>query len=57
MIIRGTPKDKDVGKYIFVDSKTSLNLHENGFFPKYIDENGIYFLKTNELINFMERKK
>lgn len=55
MIIRGTPTDK-IG-YLLVDAEDSLILHANGFYPKYIDENGVYYLKTKELIEFMERSK
>ena len=55
MVIRGTPREID--KYVLVDSKTSINLHENGFFPKYIDENGVYFVKSQEILEFIERGK
>ena len=51
MIIRQTPKDKD--KYIAVNSYTSNVLHERGFYPKYIDNEFIYYVKSKELIEFM----
>ena len=53
MSIRGTPKD--INKYVLVDSELSIKLHSNSFIPSYIDENGIYFIKSKELIEFMER--
>jgi len=55
MIIRGTPKN--VMDYILVNSKVTKELHKNGFTPRYINNNGVYFLKTKELIEFMERRK
>ena len=55
MIIRGTPKNKD--NYILVDSETTLVLHKNGFIPMYIDENGVYYKKNKEILEFMERRK
>lgn len=51
MIIRQTPKDKD--KYIAVNSDASNVLHEHGFYPKYIDNEFIYYIKSKELIEFM----
>lgn len=54
MIIRGTPKNKN--NFILVDSETTLVLHSNGFMPMYIDENGIYYKKNKEILDFMERR-
>lgn len=54
MIIRGTPTNLD--DYILIDDKLELILNNNDFYPKYIDENGLYFLKSKELIEFMERR-
>jgi hypothetical protein len=51
MIIRQTPKNKD--KYIVVNSDTSNVLHKHGFYPKYIDNEFIYYVKSKELIEFM----
>ena len=51
MLIRQTPKNKE--KYIIVDSKVSQILQENGFYPKYIDNEFIYYVKSKELIEFM----
>ena len=55
MIIRGTPKE--IEKYIKVDSDTSLTLQEIGFVPKYIDNDGIYYLKSDVLIESIEGSK
>ena len=55
MIIRGTPKNKD--NYILVDSETTLVLHSNGFIPMYIDENGVYYKKNKEILEFMDEGK
>lgn len=52
MIIRQTPKNKD--KYIAVDSDTSNVLHEHGFYPKYIDNEFIYYVKSKELKQFIK---
>lgn len=54
MINRGTPNNLE--KYILVDSDVNLILHKNNFMPKYIDENGIYFLKNDEILKFMEKE-
>jgi hypothetical protein len=55
MIIRGAPKNKN--NFILVDSETTLVLHKNGFIPMYIDENGVYYKKNKEILEFMERRK
>lgn len=52
MIIRQTPKYKD--KYIAVDSGTSNVLHKHGFYPKYIDNEFIYYVKSKELGQFIK---
>lgn len=55
MIIRGAPKNKN--NFILVDSETTKILHSNGFIPMYIDENGVYYKKNKEILEFMERRK
>lgn len=55
MLIRGTPKNID--KYIKVDSKTTVILHMNGFFPINMDDKYIYYKKTQELIDFMKKNE
>ena len=54
MIIRQTPKNKE--KYIIVDSKVSQILQENGFYPKYMDNEAIYYVKSDEIIEFMSKE-
>ena len=51
MIIRETPKNAK--EYIIVDSITSNILHKNGFHPKYMDNNFVYYVRSNEIIDFM----
>ena len=51
MIIRETPKNAK--EYIIVDSHTSNILHQNGFCPKYMDNNFVYYVRSNEIIDFM----
>lgn len=50
MIIRKTPK----GDYIKVDGETSLILNQNGFLPKYIDNNYVYYIRNMDILKFME---
>ena len=51
MIIRETPKNAE--EYIIVDGATSNILHQNGFYPKYMDNSFVYYVRSNEIINFM----
>ena len=47
MIVRETPKD--IENYVLVeDTNKALALQELGFFPRYIDNNGLYFAKSTE---------
>lgn len=51
MILRGTPKNhKD---FIKVDRDTTIVLSTNGFDAMYIDENYCYYIKSDELLEFM----
>jgi len=52
MIIRKTPK----GNYIKVDGETSLILNQNGFLPKYIDNNYVYYIRNMDILKFMEKE-
>jgi len=52
MIIRGKPKD--IENYVMVNGEETQILHKNGFFPKYINSNDIYYFKTKELLEFMK---
>lgn len=56
MILRQNPSDKEKCSLIMVDSKTSIKLHKNGFFPRFISPNGsyIFYAKTEELVEFMQ---
>ena len=52
MLIRQTPKNKE--KYIIVDSKVSQILQENGFYPKYMDNEAIYYVKSDKIVEFIK---
>lgn len=54
MLIRQTPKNKE--KYIIVDSKVSQILQENGFCPKYMDNESIYYVKSDKIVEFMSKE-
>ena len=54
MLIRQTPKNKE--KYIIVNSKVSQILQENGFYPKYMDNEAIYYVKSDEIVEFMSKE-
>lgn len=54
MLIRQTPKNKE--KYIIVNSKVSQILQENGFCPKFMDMEFIYYVKSDEIIEFMSKE-
>ena len=54
MIIRGTPKNID--DYIKVKDIDGYDFNKNDFYPKYIDNEWLYFKKTKELLEFMERR-
>lgn len=53
MLFRQKPREKD--KYIKVDSDKTMELHKQGFFPKYFWEGYYYYEKTDELIKYIER--
>lgn len=54
MILRQEPKEK-IG-LVMVNSETSIELHKNGFIPKFISPNGnyIFYEKNEELVKFMQ---
>lgn len=52
MLIRQTPKNKE--KYIIVNSDKSRILQENGFCPKYMDNEAIYYVKSDEIVEFIK---
>lgn len=48
MIIRETPKD--IEKYVLIENTdVALELQEQAFYPKYMDSNGLYFVKSIDL--------
>ena len=52
MIIRQTPMDKE--NYVLIsDSSTAIELQKKNIFPKYMDNDGLYFVKTVELEMFL----
>ena len=56
MILRKEPNNEERYKLVMVDSNTSIKLHTNGFYPKFISPNGnyIFYVRTNELDKFMQ---
>lgn len=55
MIIRKTPNDSDI--YIIVkDNYIVYKLQTKGFIPKYIDENGVYFVKDKEIERIIDKQ-
>lgn len=53
MIIRGVPKHLD--NYIIVTSEQSEYLHANGFYPNYIEDDKIYYKKTDEIESVVKK--
>lgn len=54
MIMRQPPKNPQ--NYIAVDSQTSDKLHIQGFYPKYITHDAIYYIKSQELLDYMRKE-
>lgn len=52
MIIRGTPQNKD--EFVCVGNELSNYLHTHGYFPAYIDNEGIYYHKTKEILQCIQ---
>ena len=52
MLIIQTPKNNE--KYIIVDSQVTQILQENGFYPKYMDNEAIYYVKSDKIIKFIK---
>ena len=53
MVIYGKPKNKL--NYVCVDSDGCKILHELGFFPVYRFDGGIYFTKTDEIMEVIKK--
>lgn len=47
MISRGKPQNKEF--FILVSNEVSNYLHQHGFHPSYITDEGIYYLKTKRI--------
>lgn len=54
MIIRGEPKSTEKNLYMCVSGEISNILHLNGFYPKYFNGEKVWYIKDNEIIEFME---
>lgn len=52
MLIRGKPKNID--NYICVDNNISNKLQKNGFKPHYLYNDKFWYLKTKDILEFME---
>ena len=52
MVIYGKPKNKL--NYVCVDSDGCKVLHELGFFPCYRFDGGVYFTKTDEIVEVIK---
>lgn len=55
MLIIGKPQDKDMCNYIIMNGEMSSNIQKNGFMPKYFDSEFYYFVKSDEILEFIER--
>lgn len=53
MIIRGVPHD--IENYYMADDDVAFVLHQQGFQPKYIDNEAVYFKKTNKLFKVLKK--
>ena len=53
MVIFGRPKNKS--SYVCVDSECCVVLHELGFQPCYRFMGGIYFTKTDEIMEVIKK--
>lgn len=51
MIIRDTPKSTK--NLIIVGNEIGRRLQKNGFVPKYVDEDFLYFVKDEKIKKFM----
>jgi hypothetical protein len=54
MIIRGTPKN--IGDYIKADCQINLMLISKGFMADYIDGEYVYYKRTQELLDIIEKE-
>ena len=54
MIIRSTPTNVE-GFILVTNSDTAFKLQEMEFYPMYIDNDGLYFAKSDELIKVLNK--
>ena len=52
MIIRRSPTNTE--DFVMVKSEMSEKLHELGFIPKYIDNDCIYYIKNQAILDVIE---
>lgn len=55
MIIRGTPDNIEL--FVCVDNETSDYLHQQGFYPAYIDNKGVYYKKTEDILQCIQNRR
>ena len=53
MIIRDTPSD--IEKFVMVDGELAFKLQQKGFVPTYMDNDVLYFKKTNKILKALEK--
>lgn len=53
MVIRDTPSDLE--KYFMVDGELAFEIQQAGIKPSYIDEETVYFKKSNRLEKVLKR--
>ncbi len=53
MVIRDVPHD--IENYYMADADTAFILHQQGFQPKYIDGNIVYFKINNKLLKTLKK--
>lgn len=54
MLIIGKPQELDIRDYIIVENELSREIQLGGFMPKYYDSEFYYFVKSDELLEFIE---
>lgn len=57
MLIIGKPQELDMCDYIIVENDLSREIQLGGFMPKYYDSEFYYFVKSEELLEFIEGSK
>lgn len=52
MVIRQTPDNKQ--DFVIVDDEVGYYLQLNGFSPKFVDNEALYFKREDDLIEFID---